>query len=317
MKNIFVHILMIMTALSLFMTPLQSKADFGDFSGDTDYGDSGWDSSWDSDSDYDYYDDDDEYVDEYGNSIPFSERDFFGKVSYIFDTIIGIVGLLMVGGFVLLALLPGGSDSKKSKPKGAERATNLRPLSEFKTMDPGFDEAAFREHISNLYIKMQEEWHNKDIESLKPYFTDAFYNQSDKQLAQKRKNKQTPCTERVAVLGVDLRGFYQSSGMDHMVVGIRARLIAYTLDDTTGEVISGSKTSEKFMEYEWDLCRKTGVVTEKTDGVKSISCPHCGASLDINHTAKCPYCDSVVTVVNEDWALNNIKGISQKTANWF
>jgi len=43
------------------------------------------------------------------------------------------------------------------------------------------------------------------------------------------------------------------------------------------------------------------------------SCPKCGAPLDINQTARCPYCGSVVTINNEDWALNNIKGISQIT----
>ena len=35
--------------------------------------------------------------------------------------------------------------------------------------------------------------------------------------------------------------------------------------------------------------------------------------LTLCFAAKCAYCGSVVTVVNEDWALNNIRGISQKT----
>ncbi len=319
MKNVYIHLLMLLTAFSLMMNPIQSKADFGDFSGDTDYGDSWSDSSWDSGDDYSSWsDDDDYYYDDDdgggGQDIPFEEMGWFDKILYVIETIIGVVGMIVFAGFMVIAFWPSKSGKSKNKPKGAERATNLRPLSEFKELDPDFDEPAFREHLSNLYMKMQEEWHNKDIESLKPYFTDAFYNQSEKQLDQKRRDHQTPCTERVAVLGVDVRGFYQSGGMDHMVVSMRTRIIAYVLDDNTGKVISGSKTTEKFMEYEWDLCRKSGVTTQKSGKMRSVSCPHCGAPLDINQTAKCPYCDSIVTVVNEDWALNNIKGISQRSA---
>ena len=91
-----------------------------------------------------------------------------------------------------------------------------------------------------------------------------------------------------------------------------SRLTAYILDDRTGKVISGSRNKEKFMEYEWDVCRKSGVITGSA-GMQSVSCPKCGAPLNINQTAKCPYCGSIVTLVNEDWALNNIKGVSQQT----
>ena len=126
------------------------------------------------------------------------------------------------------------------------------------------------------------------------------------------------------MLEVKLSGFYQEEGLDHIVARLKTRIIAYEIFDP-GEsgngknakprVISGSKTQEKFMEYEWDLCRKTGVQTEGLDGnaVKTVTCPKCGAPLNINQTAQCPYCGSVVTVENEDWALNNIKGISQRT----
>ena len=47
---------LIFTLVLLPMRPLYSeamllRADFGDFAGDSDFGDSGWDSGWDSDSD--------------------------------------------------------------------------------------------------------------------------------------------------------------------------------------------------------------------------------------------------------------------------
>ena len=221
----------------------------------------------------------------------------------------------IVGVIIIISMANKGNKSSKSKPvaPGAQRTGNLRPMSEFKELDPEFDEAVLREKLSNLYIQMQNEWHNRNIESLKPYFTDAFYNQSERQIKQKIENHQTPCTERVAVFEVTPRGFYTSGGMDHIIVCVKSRLVAYTIDDNTGQVISGDKNKEKFMEYEWDICRKSGTLTNKTDGMKTVNCPNCGAPLNINQTTKCPFCMSVINIVNEDWALNGIKGISQRT----
>ena len=292
-KYILLALLIALAAECIFH-PVEAKADFGDFSGDTDFGGAG------------------------GGG--FGGGDGSSGSSSLDSTAMewGLAILLIIGLMIFFAIkdfidkLRG--KTPEGKPAGAQITPDsaLKPMREYRVLDPGFNEAAFREHMSNLYVQMQQEWHNRNIEPLKPYMTDAFWNQMDRQLDQKRRAGQTPCTERVAVLEATPRGFYQSAGMDHIVIRVRARLTAYILDDRTGKVISGSRNKEKFMEYEWDVCRKSGVITGSA-GMQSVSCPKCGAPLNINQTAKCPYCGSIVTLVNEDWALNNIKGVSQQT----
>ena len=68
------------------------------------------------------------------------------------------------------------------------------------------------------------------------------------------------------------------------------------------------------MEYEWTLTRKRGIRTGVNDGIRVQNCPNCGAAININRTAKCPYCDSIITVEAHDWAVSNIKGLSQRTS---
>ncbi len=287
-------------ALVFAFHPVTAKADFGDFSGDTDYGGGDYDSGgWSSD---DYGSDYDSDYDS-GSS---SE----GSVGFLGMAVVLIIIMMISKGITKSRKLPGGGP----QPAGAAITPDsaLQPMNAYSSLDPGFNEAAFRERMANLYVQMQQEWHNKNIEPLKPYMTDGFWNQMDRQLDQKRKAGQTPCTERVTVLEVTPRGFYQNAGMDHIVVKVRARIVAYVIDDRTGRVISGDRNREKFMEYEWDLCRKRGVITGAA-AMQTVSCPHCGAPLNINQTAKCPFCGSIVTLVNEDWALDNIKGISQQT----
>ena len=191
----------------------------------------------------------------------------------------------------------------------------LRPMDEYLELDPEFDEERIKTLMSNLYVQMQETWQAKDISSLRPYMTDKFFAQMDSQLEQFRRAGRTDHTERIAVLSTDLRGWRQSAGMDYITVGLNSRIVSYVLDDRTGELISGDKKREKFMEYEIELCRKSGMTTQpEAEGVHTQTCPHCGAPLRLNASARCEYCGSVVTQVNADWAVCGMRGISQRTA---
>lgn len=191
----------------------------------------------------------------------------------------------------------------------------LRPMNEYLELDPEFDEERIRTLMSNLYIQMQETWQRKDISPLRPYMTDKFFSQMDNQLEQFRKSGRTDYTERIAVLNTGIIGWRQSAGMDYITVRLNARIVSYVLDDRTGELISGDRKREKFMEYEIELCRKSGAVTSpESDGVKTATCPHCGAPLKLNASAQCEYCGSVITAVNSDWAICGMRGISQRTA---
>lgn len=297
-------ILVFVLCIVLMALPAFAGADFGDFSGDSDYGGS-WDSgsdwsssSWDSDySSGSYYDDD----------------------SDVSGIDIGI-SLAVMAAIVVLSLIIDVSEKRKkkkqqNKPQGAQRTpdSRLQPLGDLAVTDPSFDANAMQEKISNLYVQMQNCWTDKNIESLRPYFTDAFFTQMERQLNGLKSRGLTNHVDRIAVLGVNLRGFYKQGGDEHLIVELRTRIVDYTVQDSDKKLVSGDRNREKFMTYEWDMCRAEGSVTTKAGAMQSVSCPGCGAPLSINTTAKCPYCGRVVTLDEHDWALCAIKGISQTT----
>ena len=190
----------------------------------------------------------------------------------------------------------------------------LLPMSDYLKLDPDFSATGVQEHMANLYVQMQNCWHNKNIEPVRPWLTDAFYNQMEGLLAPMRSKRETDYIERIAVLEASLKGYYQAGGMDFLVAAIRTRITVYTLDDRTGRVVSGSRNREKFMEYEWELTRRSGERTDRAKGgVKAVYCPHCGAPLDVNASARCSYCGGTVIASSKNWAVCRIRGISQRT----
>lgn len=304
MKRKAILVLIFALSLCLCLFPVATSADFGDFSGDSDYG-SDWSSSdWSSDSS------------SWDSGSSWSSSDSY-STSSDGDSDAGFLPTVIVFAvIVLIGVVMSRSKTKnKSVPEGATRTAqeSLRPMNEYVQLDPKFDATAFGEKLGNLYVQMQNCWQAKNIESVRPYFTDALYQQMDRQLDALRRNGYTNYVERISVLGVNLRGFRQSDGEDHIIAELRTRIVDYTLNDKTGELVKGDKKKEKFLTYEWELTRASGRATGAAEEMTVVNCPNCGAPLSINATAKCPYCDSVVTVDAHDWAISAIRGIAQRT----
>jgi hypothetical protein len=304
MKKLFAVLLSVLLVCSAVC--VLAHADFGDYGGDYDFGGGG---DYDSGGyDFDFGDDDDRGGGYY----------FIGGSDDSSDSGGGFLGgVILVAVIILIVFLYMRKKSGNNAPvmPGAQAtdASTLRSVSEYPALDPQFSEAAFREKLSNLYVQFQNAWQAKDLTPLRPYLTDAFFNKCDRQLDGYRQNRQTNRIDRPSVLGVELVGWKQEAGVDVMVARLRTRIVDYVVDDATGNVVRGSNTAEKFMEYEWDLVRTSGQISDQSTGTTVQSCPHCGAPIDVNHTAVCEYCGSVLTTDTFDWAVREIKGLSQRT----
>lgn len=196
--------------------------------------------------------------------------------------------------------------------------SDLMPIDSIRTYDPNFSEEAIKEKIANLYVQMQDAWQNKNFETMRPYMTDTLYSQFKRQLDELIRSGCTNYIERIAVLDVTLSGWKSDDVNDVLIAVINTRIVDYTVSNKTGKVVSGSKTAEKFMTYEWTLIRSKGMKTPEPAGeggkeTSSLHCPSCGAPVDINQSAKCPYCDSIIFSDLYTWTISSIKGISQQT----
>lgn len=308
-------------------------ADFGDFSSSSDYdfsGGSDWSSSddWSSSSDdwgssgsdwgtssnwggNDYY-----YYNNSGSSYSSGDEGGGGMMSLMLIVIVWIVIIAVILMIQKNKKGLGDTTANQQPVKGPTLRTSdseLQPISNYSQLDPKFDANKLSEKIGNWYVQMQTAWTKKDITQLRPYFSDALYAQMEAQVQKYVQNHQTNYVEDVSVMGVKLRGYRQTGDVDEIIAEVTARIKDYTVDDKTGEVVKGSKTAEKFITYEYSLTRTKGETTEEQEALTTITCPHCAASVNINESAKCPYCGSVLTVAKHGWVISGMKGISQQT----
>lgn len=298
-------IAVILLLLLLFTINISSIADFGNYSGDSDY---------DYDSSSDWSDSSDSGGS--GGSDNYSSSD---SGEWDMSTIAVIAGgVLLIYIYAAMATRGRKKNTKVSEADmytdGGTKQAPLKSIEEYKRLDPGFDAEELCEKAANLYVRMQNSWTAKDIEPLRTYFTDAFFTQEERLLKGIIKRGETNFVERIAVMDVSLLGFRQTGDEDHILLQLKTRIVDYTVNDSTKELVSGSRDREKFMTYEWDMVRKTGIITgNEDDGVKKIICPSCGAPLDINVSARCAYCGAVVQRQAVDWAICAIRSIRQVT----
>ena len=319
MKRLAIVLLVVLLVLgALMFGPRLLRmvgADLGGFTGAGDYGggDSG-SSSWEGSFDWGSNDDG-------GNGFFFFPIGVYDDGSSSGSS--GTSGVFLIWVilivFILIYLSRAKAHTTVTQHAGAAAGgqrtpdSKLTPISAYAALDPNFSAADMREKLANIYVQMQNGCTARNIEALRPYFTDILYQQFDRQIKALIANRQINYVDRISVLDVNLRGFFQEGNEDHLVAELKTRVTDYTVNEDTGNLVSGSKTAEKFMTYEWVLSRPTGTLTEKAGEVTERHCPNCGAPLSVNESAKCPYCDSVITFADHDWTIYAVKGIAQRT----
>lgn len=309
-------ILLLVLALVLaFSMSTVAFADFGDFAGGSDWGGSdfgGWDSGYDSwDSGYDSWDSG--YSDNYY---------YYDGGDYSSDGDIG--GMEIIITVIVIAIILGSiAGSRNIRKSSVNRRVNVprrqtetlvNDVAGLKHRDPAFSESKFLGEVSNLYVRFQDAWSARDLTDVRPHLTEELYAKSDRQVKGYIQRGQTNHVERVSVLSANIVGCTCDSKNDIVTVEILSRICDYVTDDRTGNVIRGDMNRELFMTYRWTFIRTLGKLTAEDEIVDDKKCPNCGAPLDLNRSAVCEYCGSVVTSGEYGWVVSDIKGISQVSA---
>jgi predicted lipid-binding transport protein (Tim44 family) len=152
--------------------------------------------------------------------------------------------------------LPGPmTEAPSASPQRSDVDLGLQHI---RQMDATFDEAVFRETSSDIFFKIQAGWANRDLEPVRGLLTSEIHSTLKADVDQLKGEKKVNRLENIAVRSVDLVEVWQESGSDYLTVRFLANILDYTVDEASGQVISGSKVDPvKFEEY-WTFTRPVG-----------------------------------------------------------
>ncbi len=131
-------------------------------------------------------------------------------------------------------------------------------LGQIKAMDPLFAEDKFKDQAMDFFFKIQGAWSDRDMSTVKHLLTGEMVRILQEDADKMRKDGLINKIENIAVREVNITEAWQESGQDYLTFRVYATLLDYTVDEKTGEIVSGSKTEPgKFEEY-WTFVRRTG-----------------------------------------------------------
>jgi len=131
-------------------------------------------------------------------------------------------------------------------------------LSYIRQMDLSFDEKKFQDLCMDYFFKIQGAWANNDLSGVRNLLTEEMFRIFTDDIEKLKLEKKINKLENIAVRSVDIVEAWQESGRDYITARFYANLLDYTVHETTGQVVSGSKTEPvKFEEY-WTFTRPVG-----------------------------------------------------------
>ena len=293
-KNIIILIALFL--LISINSIIVAKADSG-WDSSYDIGGSSWDygSSWDSSSSWDS-----------GSSW---SGGYYTSSSTVNNPILTIVVAL---GFI--ALMIGVSyfsykvNKKARGPKTIINNIKYEDLDDEKitAVISDFNKEEFKKQAFNIYKDIQTAWMNFDTNTIRNLTTDELYNMYSAQLTTLKVKKQQNIMKNIEYIDAKIVDVTNENDVYTIKVYLNVKCLDYVIDSKTKKTLRCKDDHRLNIEYLLTF------VKSSSDDKKVENCPNCGAPVDINASATCPYCNSTLVKVSSDYVLSKKECIGQK-----
>lgn len=268
---------------------------------------------------------------DYGGGGDYGGYDYGGNdydsSSYSGDTdpVSVIIGIGIVVVIIIISTIGGnkkkssGGTTRPSSMNGANvvlpnRTEQIEGI--IKQEDPNFSASDFITFTKQVYIDIENAWCKRDLTPVRPVMHENLYNTTCKQVQAKIDQGVVYHYESIAIDTAYLTSYERDSQFEYVTAYLTSRMIDYQVDEKTGKIIRGDKTTRWVQKYKMKFVRSLGVQTKtETGAMNGHNCPNCGAPLEISSSGVCEYCGSVVTTGQYTWVLTDFSGIRNDTVD--
>ncbi len=180
--------------------------------------------------------------------------------------------------------------------------------------DPEFSPDDFVSFAKQVYMDIQMAWCARDLTPVRPVLHENLYNTTCRQIEAKIRQGVVYHYESMTINTAYMTSYAVDNNYEYVTVYLNARMIDYQVDEKTGNIIRGDRSTRWDMRYKMKFVRMEDAVSnEATDDMNAHNCPNCGAPLEISSTGQCAYCGSVVSTGNYNWVLTDFTTVRDDT----
>jgi len=133
-----------------------------------------------------------------------------------------------------------------------------RGIGHIRQRDSAFDLERFADTASDMFFNLQAAWTARDMGSVRTLMSPEMYETMQQECDRRRAERRINRLENIAVRSAQVTEAWQESGQDFVTVHFLASLLDYTVEETSNQVLEGSRTEPvKFEEY-WTFSRPIG-----------------------------------------------------------
>lgn len=255
---------------------------------------------------------------DYGGGYDYGGNDYDSS-SYSGDTdpVSVIIGIGIVVVIIIISTIggnkkkSGGGTTRPSSMNGANvvlpnRTEQIEGI--IKQKDPNFSASDLISFTKQVYIDIENAWCKRDMTPVRPVMHENLYNTTCKQVQAKIEQGVVYHYDSIAIDTAYLTSYERDSQFEYVTAYLTSRMIDYQVDEKTGKIIRGDKTTRWVQKYKMKFVRSLGVETKTETGkMTGHNCPNCGAPIDASAKGKkCPYCGSGITeIADRVWLVND------------
>jgi predicted lipid-binding transport protein (Tim44 family) len=208
---------------------------------------------------------------------------------------LGLLEILLIGGLIYLAFVymrrrqqPAlaspygyGTPPEDARPSWRSESSPIstatmgttasdleRGLRHIRQMDSTFDPERFAATASERFRTIQTAWAARDMGVVRDLMTPDLYETMQKECDRLRAERRINRLEHLTVHTVQVTEAWQETGQDFVTVHILASLLDYTIDETSHQVVAGSRDATVQFEEYWTFVRPVGLHVWKLSAIQ-------------------------------------------------
>ena len=152
-----------------------------------------------------------------------------------------------------------------------------------------FNEAMFKTKVDNIFVKLYTCIMKGNLTDVRHFISEELYNNYINKINELISHNKRQMYDEINVKNTMIINRKILEDKEIIDVEIVSRYMDYIIDINTGDLISGDDTRRierrNILRFEKKLNTKDFGIVRK--------CPGCGASINVNNTGKCEYCDTI------------------------